>query len=237
MLSIKEIERDVAEQFVFKYHYSKIMPRITKYYLGIFDKELLGVVTLGYGTQPLQTIKKILPNHDLITTDYIEIGKMCFVDSVNNDKSFGSRSISLLVKWIKQNLDVKFLYTLADGIMGKPGYVYQASNFVYIGDFQTQVYRDDKTGEKIHPRSSKDLLKENEKLSGKKMYWLSHDFCELNDISLRILNSYNFDLPYPKDKDLQFWVRVEKGRFELTQQPTFNMDVFNFNYQHKGKEY
>ena len=34
------------------------------------------VVVLGWGTQPLQTIRKLFPCHVLRTTDYIEIGKI-----------------------------------------------------------------------------------------------------------------------------------------------------------------
>ena len=113
------------------------MPRINKYYLGFYEKkELLGVITLGYGTQPLQTIKKIFYKHNVLSKDYLEIGKMCFIPRMNDTKSFGSQVISMLVKWLKINLpEVSFLYTLADGIMGKVGYVYQASNFYYIGQF------------------------------------------------------------------------------------------------------
>jgi len=52
------------------------------------------------------------------------------------------------------------LYTLADGIVGRIGYVYQASNFLYGGFFWTDVYMG-ADGEKIHPRSARNLCKEN----------------------------------------------------------------------------
>ena len=51
---------------------------------------------------------------------------------------------------------------MADGIMGKCGYVYQASNFYYGEKYWTQVYMMD-NGEKLHPRSSNTLCKENAK--------------------------------------------------------------------------
>ena len=145
---IKEIDKYFAIKFVQTYHYSQIMPRLTKYWLGLFNGDVLcGVVTLGWGTQPLQTIKKLFPGQDFITSDYLEIGKMCFLPQFNNS-NFGSMALSLLVKWCKKNTNIRFLYTLADGIMGKCGYVYQASNFRYIGSFKTSVYMDTKTGEK-----------------------------------------------------------------------------------------
>lgn len=250
-IEIKKIDKDKAIEFVHLYHYSKIMPRLTKYYLGLFEnKELIGVVTLGWGVQPLGTIRKLFYNHELVTNDYIEIGKMCFHPSKNKG-NFGSQSTAMLVKWVKENTDCLFLYTMADGIMGKTGIVYQASNFRYIGKFTTSVYMDTKTGEKIHPRSAKKLLKENEEYEGKeKVFWLSHAFCEykgidkINGLMFRyiyslsrkakaILRSYKEydELSNPKDKDLVFTRRVKLGKFEEIDMPEFNMNVFNYNYQ------
>ena len=74
---IKEIDKQFATHFIQKFHYSQIMPRLTKYYLGIYNGNVLcGVVSLGWGTQPLQTIKKLFPNGNYVTNDYLEIGKM-----------------------------------------------------------------------------------------------------------------------------------------------------------------
>lgn len=250
-IEIREVDKSIAVNFVQKYHYSKIMPRLTKYYLGFFENNVLvGVITLGWGTQPLQTIKKLFTNHLLQTRDYIEIGKMCFLPTKNNS-NFGSRVIKILCKWLKQNTTISFLYTLADGIMGKCGFVYQASNFKYIGSFKTSVYRDIKTGEKIYPRSAKVLCQENAKMENKKkVFWLTDNFCKykgiekiqglmfryilpLNASARKILNSYSIydNLTYPKDKDLIFEKRVDKGKFEKIEKPNFNMDIFNYNYQ------
>jgi hypothetical protein len=156
------------------------MPRLTKEYLGFYEDDgLVGVVTLGWGTQPLQTIRKLFPDTDLVTKDYYEIGKMCFSPMFNNNNQTGSQIISTLVRWLKSNTDCSLLYTLADGIVGKVGYVYQASNFLYGGCFWTDVYMS-KDGEKIHPRSAKQLLKENAEWKGKeKLFWLTPDFNEI----------------------------------------------------------
>ena len=59
---------------------------------------------------------------------------MCFSPTMNNTQSFGSIVLKMIVTWVKQNTECLFLYTLADGIMGKCGYVYQASNFTYLGN-------------------------------------------------------------------------------------------------------
>lgn len=234
--------------FVQEHHYSKVMPRLTKEYLGFYmDNSLVGVVTLGWGTQPLQTIKKLFPDSDLVTTDYYEIGKMCFLPSYNNNKQSGSQIISLLVKWLKNNTNIMFLYTMADGIVGRVGYVYQASNFLYGGSFWTDVYMSPE-GEKIHPRSAKALLKENAIWSGKdKMFWLSADFCEakgftrikgkmfrymlpMNKLARIMLKDMNWSTSYPKDVDLMWRKQTTKGKYEvLDGQPPFVLSCVNIN--------
>lgn len=250
-IKVEIIEKEIAIRFIHAYHYSKILPRLTKEYLGFFEDEMLiGVVTLGWGTQPLQTIKKIFNNHDMLSDDYLEIGKMCFIPAVNNS-NYGSKIMSKLIKWMKKNTKKLFLYTLADGIMGKCGYIYQASNFKYIGSFKTSVYFDNNTGEKIHPRSAKQLCIENAiHENKKKVFWLTHNFCKfknidkinglmfryiypLNKKAVKILKEYPKYIinKNPKDKDLIFQKRIQKGKFEVISQPNFNMNVFNHNFQ------
>ena len=144
-----------------------------------------------------------------------------------------------------------FLYTLADGVMGKCGYVYQAANFSYLGHFLTSVYRDAATGEKIHPRSAGLLLKENADLDGTdKRHWLTHDFCLMKGIekidgrmfryiyplsgeAKKILRQYPQyrGLPYPKDKDLFFRVRTGDRQYMTIAAPRFDRDVCRYNPQ------
>ena len=45
--------------YISKRHYSPIMPRLTKHWLGTYvDDKLVGVLTLGWGTRPKHTIQK-----------------------------------------------------------------------------------------------------------------------------------------------------------------------------------
>ena len=157
---IKEITRGYATEFIQSLHYSKIMPKLTKHFLGCYsENELVGVLTLGWGTQPKATIAKLFDGLD--TKDYYEIGKMCMKEEM--PKNSETQMISAVVKWMKVNTpERQFLYTWADGIMGKPGYVYQAANFLYGGFIWTQIYISNKS-EKIHPRSARKLCEENVK--------------------------------------------------------------------------
>ena len=53
-LDMRELPRDTAVDFIRRYHYSKVMPRINRHYLGFFvEGRLCGVIVLGWGNQPL----------------------------------------------------------------------------------------------------------------------------------------------------------------------------------------
>lgn len=245
---IKEIDKNLAIDFVQERHYSKVMPKLTKHWLGCFLKdELVGVVTLGWGTQPLQTIKKLFPN--LKSEDYYEIGKMCMDDSMPRNSE--SQMLSQVVRWMKKNLpEKKFLYTWADGIVGKVGYVYQASNFYYGQFIWTDIYISP-TGEKIHPRSSKSLLKENATFLGKeKLFWMTPDFMKLKGIRrirgkqfryifplnnkskeiLRRESTVIWNKMYPKELDLQWKEQLNKGEYVLLEgKPNMDLSVVEIN--------
>ena len=254
---INEISRAYATDFVQSLHYSKIMPKLTKHFLGCYlENELVGVLTLGWGTQPKATIAKLFDGLD--TKDYYEIGKMCMKEEMLRNSE--SQMISAVVKWMKENCPEKqFLYTWADGIMGKPGYVYQAANFLYGGFIWTQIYISDK-GEKIHPRSSRRLCDENvtfklerepdffKDKKGERIYWLTQDFLDHKGISKIFGKQFRYILPlnkkakkllkkskvewnlkYPKDKDL-IWDKSSKcGRQRLNDMPHIDGNMTEYN--------
>jgi hypothetical protein len=254
---IEEISRNYATEFIQSLHYSKIMPKLTKHFLGCFHEGVLvGVITLGWGTQPKATIAKLFEGLD--TKDYYEIGKMCMTEEMPRNSE--SQMISSVVKWMKQHCPEKqFLYTWADGIMGKPGYVYQAANFLYGGFIWTQIYISAK-GEKIHPRSARRLCDENVKFKlkrepnffegkkGERIYWLTQDFLDhkgmtkifgkqfryilpLNKKARKLLkkSKVKWTLEYPKDKDLVWDKSTKEGRKQLEGMPKIDPNMTEYN--------
>lgn len=179
-IQIQEIDKKSAEEFIKKFHYSATMPRINKLFIGGYiGEDLIGVMTCGWGTQPKATIKKLFPSLD--TKDYWEIGKFCMDDIMpkNSESNFLSKCIKHLKKYHKQ---IKVLYTWSDGMLGKPGYIYQSSNFLYGGFIWTDSFFTEQ-GERIHPRSCRELLEENAKIIGrKKLCWMTAEFERLKKI-------------------------------------------------------
>ena len=254
---IKEVSRSYATDFIQSLHYSKIMPKLTKHFLGCYlENELVGVLTLGWGTQPKATIAKLFDGLD--TKNYYEIGKMCMKEEM--PKNSESQMISAVVKWMKVNTpERQFLYTWADGIMGKPGYVYQAANFLYGGFIWTQIYISDK-GEKIHPRSARKLCEENVQFKlerepdffvgkkGERIYWLTQDFLDyknilkvhgkqfryilpLNKKARKLLKKSNveWNLNYPKGNDLVRNKSTKDGKKRLESMPKIDSDMTEYN--------
>ncbi len=57
---VQETDRQTAADFVRQHHYSKVMPRLTKWVLGAYrDDKLIAVITFGWGVRPLHTIKTL----------------------------------------------------------------------------------------------------------------------------------------------------------------------------------
>jgi hypothetical protein len=251
-MEIKEVDKQSFLKLVYNYHYSIVMPRHTKYYLGCFlNNKLVGGISLGWGTQPKNTITKLFPSLD--TKDYFEIGKMVMLDEMPRNSE--SQMLSKIVKWIKKNLDIQFLFTWADGIVGKPGYVYQAANFYYGGFIWTDIYIS-ANGEKIHPRSAKQLLKDNAIFEGKeKLFWLTPTYCKQMGIKRYRGKQFRYIYPmnkhakkllststvkwkssdFPKNTDLVWKVQVDKGKYIIiNEKPEFyklSISVNRKNYE------
>ncbi len=240
-MEIIQINKQQASEFIALYHYRKIMPKLNKvFYGGFIEDRIVAVITFGWGTQPLNTIKKMFPS--LVSNDYFEIGRLCLLDELprNSESEFMSKVFNLLKN---DYPNLKVIFSWSDGIMGKPGFVYQASNFWYAGKITTDVYIT-KEGYLIHPRSAKKLLEVNAKYIGReKLCWLTNDFLKLNSI-IR-LKGYQFkylmfltghketkslikeaicpiNKEYPKMKDIKFFTMdYDTGKYKESVFPNY----------------
>jgi len=240
---LKLVNKYIAGDFVSKRHYSSVMPRLTKYYIGCFvNDELVGVITFGWGTRPKHTIKKIFSYLD--TKDYYEIGKMCMDDKMPRNSE--SQLLSSSIKWLKQNTNIKYLFTWADGIVGKVGYVYQSANFLYGGYVLTDTYITEQ-GEKVHPRTMQSKIPNTKN----RKYGMRPNPQQLIDLKLsrvkgkmfryiypmskklrKEIKKSNFvwGLNYPKDKDLM-WLIKKPSELKYTETKTMPFNLTK-NYQY-----
>lgn len=238
--TVKEIDGDTALEMVRKYHYSNTLPKLNKIFLGFYlEDELVGMMTLGWGTRPLHTIKRIFPS--LTTSDYYEIGRMCMSDEMPRNSE--SQMISACCKWLKANHpEIEILFTWADGMVGKPGYVYQASGFTYAGYSGGEMYMMD--GKKIHVRTIKAFLAPDDPrktvrptleqmrrynidhYKGKQYRYLKFLCGPLRKRHLLRECLLDLTLPYPKEDDLA-WTKRDHvtGKWVTCEKPPYITDV------------
>lgn len=238
--NIEFISIEKAKEIVENFHYSKVFPRINKFAIGGFIQDkLVAVMLCGYGTRPLHTIKKIFPT--LGVKDYIELGKLCVNDIC--PKNTESYFISKCIKLIKSKYpQYKVLFSWADGIIGKPGFVYQCSNFYYGGYIITEMYID-KNGNRVHPRSMQGVST-GKKADGAKFKSRAYDvtvsmgykkyfgyqfryvypLCDKKEWG-ELLKTSPFEWKrngYPKDNDCKWKEQIYKGKRIDCEKPPFN---------------
>ena len=235
MYTIKEISKDEAFKLVWKFHYNSSLPRLIKHCLGGFiDDELVAVMTLGWGVRPLHTIKKLFPS--LTAQDYYENGRMCLDDKLPRNSE--SQFISECVEFIKINYpNIKILFSWSDGMMGKPGYVYQASAFLYGGYIWTDSYFS-LNGERIHPRQTNRIggrpsWEQMQELQwrhfkGKQFKYIrficSHKERKQLLEESTVLWSQNF----PKHADLAWKVKTKNG-WKISSKPFYDLNEMTHN--------
>jgi len=225
-LKIMPISNGIGRRFVAQHHYAVICPPITKLTLGLFHKgNLVGVALWGYGTRPRHMIKKIFPSLDV--EDYLELNRLCVLDSM--PRNVESRFLRLMSAYIKDHLPkIKVLYSWADGLRGKPGYVYQASSWLYGGFIWSQFYITD-AGEVIHPRLLITRYGTRKKattlaLGLKKVHGYQFRYCKFlcshrERKKLLKKSSVEWSKGYPKHKDLKWVIDAEEGSRESRELP------------------
>lgn len=232
-MEIKKISQKEALRILIRNHYRKSIPKLNKVYLGGFiDNKCIGIMSLGWGVRPVHTIKKLFPSLD--TKDYFEIGRLCLEEFM--PKNSESVFISHCMRYIKQNYpEIKLIFSWADGMLGKAGYVYQCTNFLYGGYIWTDAYFTD-GGECIHPRTSN---KVGGRLGVQAMEDVTHYFgkqfryvyflCNHKERKRLIAESqFKWIIDYPKEKDVQFKKKVD-GRIVFCDKPFYNQKTNNFS--------
>lgn len=144
---IKEIDSKLANRLIKENHYSGTVPKGVKFHLGIFIDEILyGVAQFGYGIKPQETCKWVRgTNKD----EYLELNRLWISDKLG--KNAESNSISKALKWVKENKpELKWIISFADGMMGKVGTIYQATNFIYTGFRKDGGIWMTKEGKRLH---------------------------------------------------------------------------------------
>lgn len=238
-MEIKEIGESRAERFILEYHYMKYLPQLNDRFLGGFiDGELAAVMSLGWGVRPRHTIQKLFPSLD--TEHYRAIGRLCAVEEL--PKNTESHFISKCIKHIKREYDYDVLFTWADGMLGKPGTIYQASNFWYAGHIWTDTYLT-KDGEKVHPRQTNRIGGRPTWAEMQDLEWQHYRGMQLryvyfldSDTQEELIDECKVDLTrsdYPKRDALKWKCRTADGWVKCAK-PNFDAEELAYNSKHEA---
>lgn len=242
-MEIRETSKERVKRMIMEYHYMKYLPQLNDIFIGGYlDDELAAIMTLGWGVRPRHTIEKLFPSMGV--DDYRALGRLCAVEDLpqNTESHFIGKAFS----YVQKNYpDIKMIFSWADGVLGKPGIVYQASNFYYGGYIWTDLYMSDE-GERVHPRQTNRIggrptYEELDELGWKhyrgKQFRYVYPLVDKDEWEeLREESDFEWTRgDYPKDKDCEWKVKTDDG-WVYTEQPHFDPEELTFNSK-KGDEY
>lgn len=133
---VDQINSSKANKFTEVYHYSGTGFKKAILNLGVFRKEdnlLVGVLQWGCSYQDSIRLDRYV-KEPIDKTEYLELNRFCMADS--EGKNAESQGISLGIKWIKKyRPDIRLLVSYSGRKEGNYGYIYQATNWEYLGYF------------------------------------------------------------------------------------------------------
>lgn len=133
---VAPINSSKANKFTCYYHYSHVGFKKAKLNLGIFDIEtnkLVGVLQWGCSAQEGIRLDRYV-KEPITKEEYYELNRFCMADTEGANSE--SQAISLGIKWIKQfHPHIRLLVSYAGRKEGNYGYIYQATNWEYLGYF------------------------------------------------------------------------------------------------------
>jgi hypothetical protein len=241
---IQPIQPKLANDLICKNHYSGTVAKGVVYHLGIFvEHRLLGVAQFGYGIRPKDTCKWVDGTN---SDEYLELNRLWIGDELGANAE--SKSISLCLKWVKKNnTKIKWIISFADGMMGKVGTIYQATNFIYTGFRKDGGIWMTKEGERLHSISLWHRHKtinrgELEKIYGKPLYKVfggQHRYFYFYD--RRYIKKLIIPIqPYPKAIDLKTHLNIKIGYNDTNDNFDAFMELLNkpiVEIKHKVNEF
>lgn len=133
---IDQIHSSKANKMTALYHYSGVGFKKASLNLGVFrkeDKKMVGVLQWGCSFQENIRLDRYV-KEPITKEEYLELNRFSMADS--EGKNSESQAISLGIKWIKQNMPhIRLLVSYAGRKEGNYGYIYQATNWEYLGYF------------------------------------------------------------------------------------------------------
>ena len=133
---VEQIHSSKANKMTALYHYSGVGFKKAILNLGVFRKEdskMVGVLQWGSSYQENIRLDRYV-KETINKSEYLELNRFSMADSEGPNSE--SQAISLGIKWIKKYMpEIRLLVSYAGRKEGNYGYIYQATNWEYLGYF------------------------------------------------------------------------------------------------------
>lgn len=127
-LECRIVDKEIARQFITRYHYSHLCPVVILAVGEYYKDELIHCIVFNY---PVGRNMSSEIWNEGNNTNTIELTRMVTNKPIKNLETF---SISRALKVLHEVMpNIKIVISYADDEMGHHGYSYQASNFTYYG--------------------------------------------------------------------------------------------------------
>lgn len=240
---VAQVNSSKANQFTKYYHYSHVGFKKAKLNLGVFNrdtKKLVGVMQWGCSAQENIRLDRYV-KEPITTDEYYELNRFCMADSELENSE--SQALSLGIKWIKKyQPHIRLLVSYAGRKEGNVGYIYQATNWEYLGYFISSGFWNI-DGQEVHQltlwyRYNKSEYKDKTFLDAlRAMYhyveqtW-TKQFIYIQRLDSQLTTADNI-LPYPKVDDGPILIRskiykneplIENNKNDIGNAPDFYYD-------------
>lgn len=147
LLLVRPIPLAMAKELLVREHYLRSFPGGTHLAFGVFlGKRLLGALSLGAGpANAYALVERAQPQ------DCLALTRLCLSDELPPNSE--SRVLGFTLRSLKRHTQLKFLITYADPAQGHLGYIYQSTNWVYVGLSQATPLYDIGDGRLYHSRT------------------------------------------------------------------------------------
>lgn len=138
---VEQIHSSKANKMTALYHYSGVGFKKAILNLGVFRKEdskMVGVLQWGSSYQENIRLDRYV-KETINKSEYLELNRFSMADSEGPNSE--SQAISLGIKWIKKYMpEIRLLVSYAGRKEGNYGYIYQATNWEYLGYFISEGF-------------------------------------------------------------------------------------------------
>ena len=135
---VKVIPKAKADDVIIRNHFSHKIYNGSYIHLGVFSQgALLGVLQYGYAMNPASQAGVVAGT---ARDEYLELNRMWLDDCLERNSE--SRALSYSIKYIKRKYPkIQWIQSFADERCGGFGIVYQAANFLFVGEHIATFWR------------------------------------------------------------------------------------------------